>query len=86
MRLSSSEVEVPAEISLEILHNLDQCSLERVRLAGTELAALARLLFFKSVPLSLSTTDAARESLGIFNICDGTALGSFKARQVVVNL
>jgi hypothetical protein len=53
MQLSlRSQVEVPAEIFHEILRNLSQRNLKRVRLVCTELAALARPLLFKSISIS----------------------------------
>lgn len=53
----SRRLEVPAEIWCEILRNLSQRSLKRVRLACAELAALARPLLFKSVSISPLTGD-----------------------------
>jgi hypothetical protein len=50
-------LEVPAEIWCEILRNLGQRSLKRVRLVCAELAALARPLLFKSISISPLTGD-----------------------------
>jgi hypothetical protein len=47
-----SEVEVPVEILYEILHNLSQRNLKRVRLVCVELGAIARPLLFKSISVS----------------------------------
>jgi hypothetical protein len=53
----SRRLEVPAEIWCEILRNLSQRSLKRVRLVCAELAALARPLLFKSISISPLTGD-----------------------------
>jgi hypothetical protein len=55
-----SMVEVPPEIFLEILRNMSQRNLKRVRLVCTELAALARPLLFKRISISPVIGDVDR--------------------------
>lgn len=54
------KLEVPAEIWYEILRNLNQRSLKRVRLVCAELAALTKPLLFKSISISPLIADVER--------------------------
>ena len=81
-----SEVDVPAELIYEILRNLNQRSLKRVRLVCTELAALARPLLFKSISLTLLTGHVARKLPYFSSICVGVALRRLEAGTETVDL